>query len=87
MKQKAEKVNLVETPQSWDEIVTFCLGASTPSDASIAALMAWNFCVEFHHSNDECCNELRKIRSEAAERLRMQDEWVDTVNEENNDGC
>lgn len=61
MKQM-EKVNLVETPQSWDEIVEFCLGASTPADATVAALMAWNFAVDWHVKQDSCCDELRKLK-------------------------
>lgn len=58
----AEKVNLVETPASWDDIVKFCERASTPSDATIAALMAWNFCVDWHNKQDKCCEELRKLK-------------------------
>ena len=87
MKQKAEKISIVETPDSWDDIITFTQGASTPADATVAALMAWNFAVEWHSRQDSCCDELRKIKSETAERLRMQDEWADTVQEGNNDGC
>ena len=87
MKHKAEKVHIVETPDSWDDIITFTQGASTPADATVAALMAWNFAVEWHAKQDSCCDELRKIKSETAERLRMQDEWADTAQEENNDGC
>ena len=59
---KAEKVNLVTTPDSWDEIVKFCERASTPSDATVAALMAWNFCVDWHAKQESCCDELRKLR-------------------------
>ena len=66
MKQM-EKVNLVETPKSWDEIVEFCQRASTPSDATVAALMAWNFAVEWHAKQDSCCDELRKMRDEMSE--------------------
>lgn len=59
---KLEKMGMVQTPQSWDEIVEFCQRASTPSDASVAALMAWNFAVEWVHNNDVCCDELRRLK-------------------------
>jgi hypothetical protein len=48
------KIDLVHTPNSWDEIVKFCEGASTPADAALAASMAWNFAVEIcEKSNNE----------------------------------
>jgi hypothetical protein len=84
---KYEKVNIVETPKSWDDIVTFCNGASTPSDATIAALMAWNMCVEFHHNNDTCCEELRKMRARGDEPLLTPEERDALMTEVNNDGC
>ena len=101
MKQTADKINLVETPKSWDDIVKFCERASTPSDAAIAALMAWNYCVDWHAENDSCCDQLRKLKeqTEQAKRTEQTTEQttdtqtskldVDSVisTEDNNDGC
>jgi len=91
---KPEKVNLVETPKTWDEIVSFCERASTPSDATVAALMAWNFCVDWHSTQDTCCEELRKIKervetqtSKLDEPLLTQEERDALITEMNNDGC
>ena len=56
------KVKIAHTPTSWDEIVKFIAGASTPADAATAAMMAWNYAVEWHHKQDKCCDELRKLK-------------------------
>jgi hypothetical protein len=50
------KVNLVHTPKSWDEIVKFCDGASTPNDAMLAASMAWNFAVDICEKSNKEAN-------------------------------
>lgn len=59
---KLIKMNIAHTPETWDEITEFCAGASTPADAATAALMAWNLAVEWHHRQDKCCEQLRKIK-------------------------
>jgi len=88
MKQKAEKISIVETPDSWDDIITFTQGASSPADATVAALMAWNFAVEWHAKQDSCCDELRRLRGlgEKYGEVDVVAELGD-LNEENNDGC
>ena len=67
MTDKLIKMKIAHTPASWDEIVEFTAGASTPADAATAALMAWNLAVEWHYKQDQCCEELRKIRDEMDE--------------------
>jgi hypothetical protein len=61
------KIEIAHTPESWDEIVKFIVGASTPADAATAAMMAWNKAVEWHHKQDRCCEELRKMRARGDE--------------------
>jgi hypothetical protein len=82
MPNKPEKVNLVETPHTWDEIVSFCERASTPSDATIAALMAWNLCVDCHYEWNST-----KRTSNLDEPLLTQEERDALTAEMNNDGC
>ena len=55
--ERFEKINLVETPDSWDDIVKFCERASTPSDATIAAMMTWNLAVELFAMSCETKSE------------------------------
>jgi hypothetical protein len=82
MKQKAEKISIVETPDSWDDIITFTQGASTPADATVAALMAWNFAVEWHAKQDSCCDELRKLKDDMCDELVSTGVWSNTKERE-----
>lgn len=43
-----EPISLVATPRNFDEILAFTKGASTPADATVAAMMAWNLAAKYH---------------------------------------
>jgi hypothetical protein len=62
-KEQLEKIHIVHTPESWDEIVKFTEGASTPADAATAACMAWNFAVDWVYEQNNCCDQLREIKA------------------------
>ena len=44
--KKLERVGLVATPKDWREIADWTEGANTPSDALVAAYMAWNLAID-----------------------------------------
>lgn len=55
------KIGLVDTPETWDDIIAFTQGANTPADAATAACMAWNFSVEWHRKLDKCTDKIRLL--------------------------
>lgn len=59
--EKPNKIDIVATPESWDEILRFTQCANTPADAATAACMAWNFAVDWHRRLDACCEQMRQI--------------------------
>jgi hypothetical protein len=83
------KVNLVETPHTWDDIVKHCERASTPADAATAACMAWNFAVEMHHAwNAQCERVNADLKdSDEAQELDPLADFIYNTDEEQNDGC
>lgn len=52
VKSKTKHIPLFKTPESLNEVLDFCAHASTPADATMAAMMVWNYCCE-HYSDPE----------------------------------
>ena len=42
-----EPIGFVATPKDFDEILAYTRNASTPADATVAAMMAWNLAAKY----------------------------------------
>ena len=71
-----ERIGFVATPKDFDEILAYTRNASTPADATVAAMMAWNLAAKYakkEHAHAEtpslepcttCVELVRKIFKE-----------------------
>ena len=42
-----ERIGFAATPANFDEILAYTKSASTPADATVAAMMAWNLAAKY----------------------------------------